>query len=323
MRTDKSLFITSKDDSHADYVIGKLNEAGKGLHVVRINTEDFITNCRISFTEDDFAIHVLDSGREITRMEIYSVWYRRPVDFEFMWDDPYEKAFIAKQAMSLLRGIYFSTHDTARWVNPLPSLHRARIKLQQLVLAKAIGFNVPKTIVSNFPEAITRFIANVGEISTKSLDEPSYKTDGYVYPLFNRKLEKGYIIENLAAVRNCPTLFQQYIEKQSDVRVVVIGNDIYAFEIFSQTNLLSVQDFRGVSPSLLRHELITLPKEIVKKIWRYMKNQQLVYSSFDFVKAKNDKYFFIENNANGQWLWLELQTGVPISNSFINYLLNI
>jgi len=55
---------------------------------------------------------------------------------------------------------------------------------------------------------------------------------------------------------------------------------------------------------------------------KYMQHQKLIYSSFDFVRSKNGEIFFIENNPNGQWLWLELQTGIKISEAFINTLLN-
>lgn len=321
MKKDKTLFITSLDDSHSDYIINILNKAEKSENVIRINTESFISNCQTSFTENDFEINIQDSKRKITKNEIFSVWFRRPKEFLFNTNNAKETAFIHKQSTALLRGIYFSTHDTAKWINPLPSLHRARIKLQQLTLAKQIGFNVPKTIATNSPLKASEFINSVEQVSTKSLDEPSFQADKFVYPLFNRKLKKDFIEQHIQHISNCPTLLQEYIEKKSDIRVVVIGNTIYAFEILSQENELSIEDFRGVAPAQLKHNLIRLPKILEAQIFAYMDNQKLIYSAFDFVLSKNDTFFFIENNPNGQWLWLELQTGVKISESFIKELL--
>lgn len=320
MKFNKTLFITSLDDSHADYIITILNERGLGDCVVRLNTENFIENCVVSFTETKFEIIIKDSNRKVISNEISTVWFRRPKDFSFKDEDDRTTSFIHKQSTSLLRGIYFATHDTAKWINPLPSLHRARIKLQQLQLAKTLGFNVPKTLATNNPDAVLDFISTVDSISTKSLDEPNFKTDRYIYPLFNKKLDPTFIKENIENIRNCPTLFQQYIDKKSDIRVVVIGSKIFAFQIYSQDNPLSVEDFRGVTPSLLKHELITLPSDLQEKIFAYLKKQGLTYSSLDFVLSKDDKYYFIENNANGQWLWLELNTGVKISEAIIDEL---
>jgi glutathione synthase/RimK-type ligase-like ATP-grasp enzyme len=320
MKFDKTLFITSLDDSHADYIINTFNERGLKDCVIRLNTENFIENCVVSFSETAFDIKIKDSNRQINSKEISSVWFRRPKDFTYKTEDDRTTSFIHKQSTSLLRGIYFTTHDTAKWINPLTSLHRARIKLQQLQLAKTLGFNVPKTLATNNPEAVLNFISTVDCISTKSLDEPNFQTDKFIYPLFNKKLTSNFIKENIENIKNCPTLFQQYIDKKSDIRVVVIGSKLFAFEIYSQDNPLSVEDFRGVTPSMLKHELIELPNDLRKKIFEYLQRQGLVYSSLDFVLSKDNQFYFIENNPNGQWLWLELNTGTKISDAIIDEL---
>lgn len=321
MQRCKTLFVTSIDDSHSDFIINALNEKGKGKNVVRLNTENFIENCIVSFTEQHFTIQIKDADRTLRSDEIFSVWFRRPKDFVLRTEDDRLTNFIHKQSNALLRGIYFSTHDTAKWINPLPSLHRARIKLQQLTLAKSIGFNVPKTLITNDANEVLEFIKSINQVSTKSLDEPNYQTDKHIFPLFNRRLKKEFIEQHQNNISICPTLFQEYIEKQSDVRVVVIGEKIFAFEIHSQENTLSIEDFRGVAPSQLRHELIALPYALEQMVFAFMKHQNLIYSSLDFVRSKNGDYFFIENNANGQWLWLELNTSIKISEAFIKELL--
>ena len=45
-------------------------------------------------------------------------------------------------------------------------------------------------------------------------------------------------------------------------------------------------------------------------------NRPSLFLSMDI--NKNGKYYFLENNPNGQWLWLELITGVSISDYFID-----
>jgi glutathione synthase/RimK-type ligase-like ATP-grasp enzyme len=320
MKFNKTLFITSIDDAHADYIINLLNERGLNEWVVRLNTEHFIDNCKVSFNETEFEISIKDSKRVINSSEISSVWYRRPKSFLYQTDDLRISNFIHKQAKSLLRGMYFATHDTSKWINPLPNLHRARIKLQQLQLANSIGFNVPKTLATNDKESVLDFISKVKFVSTKSLDEPNFQTDKFIYPIFNRKIKPEYIIKHIDSIEKCPTLFQEYIQKNADIRVVVIGEKIFAFKIYSQDNPLSIEDFRGIAPSFLKHELIQLPSIIEEKIFAYTQKQGLIYSAFDFVLSKDNEFYFIENNPNGQWLWLELQTGVKISDALIDEL---
>jgi glutathione synthase/RimK-type ligase-like ATP-grasp enzyme len=39
----------------------------------------------------------------------------------------------------------------------------------------------------------------------------------------------------------------------------------------------------------------------------------LNFGCFDFIVTSNNDYIFLECNPNGQWLWIELETGYEIS----------
>jgi glutathione synthase/RimK-type ligase-like ATP-grasp enzyme len=320
MRRNKVLVVTSKEDAHADYIIALCNSRGLGERIIRLNTEDFVDNCRISFDGRSFHLLIKDSGRELWSDEIRSVWYRRPKDFELSEDDPYIRDYIIKQSTACLRGLYFCCHETAIWINPLPALHRSRNKLQQIQLAYEVGLNPPRTIVTNSWQDAVAFCSSVEKVCIKSLDEPNFVLDGHIYPFLTRIVEKREVLENRESIERCPTLFQEYIEKKFDIRVVVIGENIFAFEIHSQEHELSKYDFRGVAPELLAHVPHELPAEVKQGIRHFMQRQGLIFSAFDFVLSKDGKYYFLENNPNGQWLWLELLTGVRLSESMLNLL---
>ena len=42
--------------------------------------------------------------------------------------------------------------------------------------------------------------------------------------------------------------------------------------------------------------------------------------SADLILDKNGNYIFLEINPNGQWAWIEKQTGYEISNEIVNLL---
>jgi len=315
------IFITSKDDEHTDYMIEYFNKNFPEVSVIRLNTEDFATNCKVSFNGSKVIIEIFDSGKVIDSDNVKSVVFRRPKDIDVEHiDDEYTQKFVSKQFNAFLRGFYFCTHDTALWVNPLPSLHRARIKLQQLQLAKKLGFNIPATIVTNSKEDVKNFIKNVKQICMKSLDAPSFISDGYIYPLYTKIVSKSYIIENIESVEVSPVLLQEYIDKKYDIRVVIIGDKIFAVEIHSQEHPDSIVDFRGAI-SEITHKAHKLPKEIEEKLLQFVKYQKLNYSSLDLILSKNNKYYFVENNPNGQWLWLELQANIDIMKHYANFLI--
>ena len=111
------------------------------------------------------------------------------------------------------------------------------------------------------------------------------------------------------------------INKRFDIRVVVFGKKVFAFEIHSQEHELSQLDFRGVSPDVLKHELHQLPSEIEIFILKFVSAQGLISCSLDLVLTNNGTYYFLENNPNGQWLWLEFATEVDLTSQMIELLL--
>jgi len=321
MPPNKLLIITSKDDGHADFMINMLNERGLDQQVIRLNTEDFVHNCDVLFDGEAVEILIKDSGRAFHSSEIKAVWYRRPKELEINEADKGVAEFIEAEALAFLRGFYFFCHDTALWVNPLPAMHRGRIKMQQLQLAQRLGFKIPKTIITNQPDKALAFFETVNTVCFKGIGEPNFTIEGQLHALFNRVVTKDEVATQSASIRRCPTLFQEYIPKQFDIRVVVMGAEIFAFEIHSQEHPLAVHDFRGVSPDYLTHRLHQLPEPILAGIRQFMKQQGLVFSSMDFVLSKDGDYYFLENNCNGQWLWLELLTNVKLSESMLRLLL--
>jgi glutathione synthase/RimK-type ligase-like ATP-grasp enzyme len=321
LQQNKVLIVTSKDDAHADHIITLCNVRGWSERVVRLNTEDFVKNCQVSFDGSNFQVAIKDSERVLGSNEIRAVWYRRPKDFDLSSEnDAYVADYIRQQSTACLRGLYFCCHDTAIWVNPLPSLHRSRNKLQQLQIAHQLGLNPPRTIVTNNWQDARAFCSDIEKVCTKSLDEPNFILDGHIYPFFTRVLEKREIFENRESIERCPVLFQEYIDKMFDIRVCVIGEDIFAFEIHSQEHDLSVHDFRGVAPDFLKHTPHKLPGSVEARIRRFMQRQGLIFSAMDFVLSRKGTYHFLENNPNGQWLWLEQITGVPLSKSMLRLL---
>jgi molecular chaperone GrpE (heat shock protein)/glutathione synthase/RimK-type ligase-like ATP-grasp enzyme len=315
-----SLIITSKEDSHADLVIYKLNQTGRGEEIVRLNTEDFAFNTEVTTDGANFEIKILDSQRFFNSQQIKSVWFRRPKPIEVFHAEEGAKAFIESQANAFLRGLYFCTHDTAQWINPLPSLHRSRIKLQQLQLAEKLRMSVPKTLVTNNYEKAIKFVRSLPKVCTKSLEEPNFTVNGHLFPLFTHIIDEQKVKENSEGINTCPTLFQEFIEKAYDLRVTIIGNQIFPLAIYSQENDLSRTDFRGLAPHSMKQEIVDIPDDLKYQIFQFVKHQGLVYSAMDFAVTADNQYIFLENNCNGQWQWVDPVADGALSNAMIDLL---
>ncbi|MDR3409488.1 MAG: hypothetical protein P4L87_00835 [Formivibrio sp.] len=320
---DKILVVTCRDDPHADHVIEELNYRKLGDHVVRLNTEDFIGNCDVVFNDGVSSIRILDSGRMVDTTSIRSVWYRRPGELKAQSvDDQFIASYIEQQSTAFLRGFYFQTHTYTLWINSLTAMHAARHKMVQLQLARKIGLRVPRTLVTNNPSQAVRFISAIERLCVKSIGDHHARASEFIYPYLTVRTSREEIMERASDIFACPTMIQEYIDKQFDVRVIVFGGAIYAFAIYSQENRESIVDFRAVSPAELMHKPIILPDDLVGLIQDLMSRQGLVFGALDFVYGMDGAYYFLENNVNGQWLWLEEITGVGLTDSLIKVLLH-
>jgi glutathione synthase/RimK-type ligase-like ATP-grasp enzyme len=286
--------------------------------VVRLNTEDFLTNVVLFFDNNDFFISLKDSGREFHVSDIGCVWYRRPEDPIFPSSYKLEsQRYITEQVRSILDGLYYMASD-AFWINPRNTVRMSRSKLDQLRIAQKCGFRVPRTLITNEANQALQFFQEVQDVCIKSVYGPEIIYQEEYYPFFTIKLTEEEKIENLSLVEKCPTLFQEFIQKQFDLRVVVIGDTFHAVEIHSQEDTRTKEDFRVISPDRMVHKVHNLSDSFKSQIKAFTEYYNLVYSAFDFVVTANNDYYFLENNPNGQWLWLVFLTETPISQSFFD-----
>ncbi len=98
-------------------------------------------------------------------------------------------------------------------------------------------------------------------------------------------------------------LFQQYIEKEYEIRIFYLDGKLYPMAIFSQSSDKTKVDFRNYdfnNPN--RTVSCKLPKEVEEKLMAFMKDYKFDAASVDMVKCKNTgKHYFLEVNTHGQF----------------------
>ncbi|MGH3904027.1 MAG: ATP-grasp ribosomal peptide maturase, partial [Pseudonocardiaceae bacterium] len=87
----------------------------------------------------------------------------------------------------------------------------------------------------------------------------------------------------------------------------VVGESVFATEIKNPGEL----DWRR-SHDNITYRPYELPDTVVAGIHRLMRSLGLVFGALDFVRTEHG-YQFLEINPNGQWGWIEHQTGQRIS----------
>lgn len=193
-------------------------------------------------------------------------------------------------------------------------------KLLQTTLAKSIGFTVPKTIATNVPEVVRNYagsydlvikqLSNMAFLDLEGKDEFIYTT-----PIDRERLE--FVNE----VANCPVLIQERIKKVADLRVTVVGDQLFPALIRSNWDSADEVDFRAVREKSI--EEVSIPPSLVELIKKIMHRMELRYAAFDFGVTASDEYVFFEANVCGNWLWIEHAAGLGISSAIAQLLARI
>ena len=98
-----------------------------------------------------------------------------------------------------------------------------------------------------------------------------------------------------------------------------MGRSIFAVSIKSPVSGEEVVDWRKHTLDM-HHEVIDCPPGISNALIAYMNRMGLNFGAFDFVVDKTGGWYFLECNPNGQWLWIEIKTGLKMAETFAEHL---
>lgn len=305
------LIITHKEDFTSDFVIQKLNE--KNIKYFRLNCED-INEYNYSFTNtSDFKFSI----NGIT--EFNSVWFRRTKLPELETSNKQQQLFLLADFETLFDNIFILI-DSKKWLSHPSFVYKAENKIYQLKLAKALGFKIPETIITNNQNELKDFIMhNNKDVIIKPIRQGRINLEDGVKTIFTNQIDKT-VIENLTQYDLTPCIVQNCISKEYELRITIVGDKVFSAKVNSQENKNTLTDWRKEKNPFVIYEL---PTEIEQKCIQLTKKLNISFGAIDLVRDKNGDYIFLEINPNGQWAWIEMETGLKISDEIINYLTEI
>ena len=174
-------------------------------------------------------------------------------------------------------------------------------KMDVLKKAASCDLNIPISLVCNTKKELQQFKGKYGKVITKPLSEVfNFNLGDYNY--FTRtEMMTNEVIEKLSDVF-FPSLFQQYIEKELELRVFYLNATCYAMAIFSQLDPTTQIDFRNYNDeNPNRNVPFKLPLIVEKKLVRLMESLDLNTGSIDLILTKSGAYYFLEVNPVGQF----------------------
>lgn len=314
----KVLIITNKSDLTSDFIVKRLRE--KGIFFYRFNTEEISKSCFLTFDFQRNLFMLSDTilCQQFNLKEFTSVYFRRPelpnIDTDEISSG--EIQFLKNEFYYTLEGLYKILKDLY-WVSPIYAIREAENKIYQLKLAREIGFSIPDSIVTNiYSDSLEFYNRNDTNCIVKPIKSGLIEDKDTPKVIFTNQLKEKPRKEQ---IEFSPNFFQAHVKKLYDVRVTMVGENAFAVSIDSQNNADTLVDWRrGEHP--LKHIKIELPDEILKQCISLLKTLNLRFGAIDFILDKNGNFIFLEINPNGQWAWIEKQTGYEISNEIVNLL---
>jgi glutathione synthase/RimK-type ligase-like ATP-grasp enzyme len=321
------LIITRSDDNESVSFVEEAIKA-RGGGSFRFDTDLFPTEVRMvarSGAGGAERLTLASRAGEVDLNEVKAVWHRRvnvagrlprEMDAQLRFASAGESR---AAAMGLLASLKVFRMDEEQ------RIRRAEHKLLQLRVAREVGLEVPRTLVTNDPEAVRAFAPTCGGgMVTKMLSSFAvYDERGGEHVVFTNRV-RAEDLEDLAGLRLCPMTFQESVPKRLELRATVVGGRVFTASIDSGSSARAADDWRREGAAFAEEwQTYRLPPDIEARLLRLADEFGLNYGAADFILTPDGRHVFLEINPAGEFFWLEHQPGLPISSAIADVLLGL
>jgi glutathione synthase/RimK-type ligase-like ATP-grasp enzyme len=301
------LIIAESDDTHAACVVQEAKRRGE--HSMIVDFKDFGRSLYLTDAISE-GVRLRDAkiGVSFHSSEAEAVWLRRPgrVDIRRMVNAPHREFAMGEWREAVLG--WLQQLDPI-CVNPVRAQDKA-VKPAQLAAAHAVGLDVPATLVSNDRHDVARFVAQIeGQAIHKTLSQPKKR-------LFDTRpwtAADDHLVESISVA---PVLVQERVSGPADLRLTVIGDTIMAARIETPGEIV---DSRLADETAYRSHILDAVTE--KRIIALFKRLGLVFGTVDLKERSDGTPVFLEINPQGQFLYIQIVTGLPIIETLTDFLL--
>lgn len=309
------VIISDASDVHASAVAWGVRKAGHNAVVVNLSDPHELLKFRITAP---------NSSRAQVMYDGYNVdvcWLRRmrPINFTVLRlnEDLIKHVLVEYNAFRQNILHCLGVFPASRFINRYDLLTVAESKMVQLLYAYECGFKLPETIVTNDVEAIKNAFLGHSNLVVKPFSPHYWRQVGT-----NRKrvsIANSITLSELnqmedGVVELCPGIYQARIHKTSDIRVVVIGKDMFACETKSDDKFVDTRFLDDPAKSCF-----DLPDDLKANLFRLASSLGMDFCSADVVIDNSGEFYFIELNPSGAMLMLENDCGHPILRALVEH----
>lgn len=308
--------ISGIEDAHIQYV-----ERHLSVPLIILDVRKLVDGATLTYRLVDDRVVASWNGEDLRN--VTGVWYRKPQPIPAQ-SLPVAAEFSAYCADALERhGMLLRTaFEQAMWVSDYYAMGRANQKSLQLAVAGRLGFNVPDTVITSNPDVAREFIKEHPRSVSKSLTPTYPKLKGKQQILLTTLITDDSPPPDFSNLYLAPSIFQEAIDVSYDLRVTVVGDKV--FPAVMNSGVEQTGEHSGVRDNRLGDMQLSIaddfPKDIAEKCVAHVKALNLSFGAIDLVVDNKGRYWFLENNPNGQWAFVEEATGMPIGRTLAKLL---
>lgn len=314
----KNVLIFTIDGDLASTLVCNIIKNHFNANPIRINGGNELNFISYDLSRDMFLFEA--HGKCYSLFDIHSVWFRKNVNGfkissqEIITTEKIKNKFEETELFeqNLHRNIIANRKDLFSFFVRKLTLHSKILgdpfimglnKLRILCMAKSNGLEIPMSWVYTKKEDIMMTMRKISGISfiTKPIEEGFYFfSKDFSYNVLTSRVD-NYFIESLPETFP-PSLFQEEIEKEFEIRSFYIDGDFYSMAIFSQEDKQTEVDYRNYNLSHPNKiSSFNLPTEVQDKLRLLFKEIGLNCGSVDLIKSIDGKFVFLEINPVGQF----------------------
>jgi len=299
-----------------------------GHKAIRLNDVDFFN--KVSYgvqleNNKSFDFKLCFQENDVQIKDIHVIWYRKwsnSIKSNLDIENKTIESFIGNYLFSEIGHSHQVIFDNLKHIKWIDDFQYVKIdKYNQLKLAIASGILIPNTLISNNKKELIDFYeANNGNIITKSFNEFGHiYYEKKSYATYTNKITHSDIM--LMDDFFYPSIFQENIEKDYELRVFHLNGKNKAMVIFSQNDEQTKIDFRRYNFTKQNKTIpFILPNELEHKINVFMQKAKLTSGSIDIIRSIEGKYIFLEVNPQGQFGMVSSPCNYYLEKDFAKFL---
>jgi glutathione synthase/RimK-type ligase-like ATP-grasp enzyme len=237
-----------------------------------------------------------------------ALWYRRTSSKQPLPDgvDPAYEPHIYRSIERTLEGLLLEDFR-GRWVSHPVATQLAENKLVQLRAAQRAGLRIPATLVSQDPASIRRFCAAHPGAILKPVTTPRG------VEVTKTSVVSAELLANDDVLALAPSIYQECIPGTRHLRITLFGDRCIGA-------LITAEDLDWRLDLTVPFQSHPVDEPLERMLRATLRDLGLVMGIFDVKLTPDGEPVFLEINSQGQFLFVEALTGIPLGDAFAAFL---